>query len=117
MPYTMLIIEPRGQRAERGPEQGREVYEQMLAFGARLKERGLLIDAQSLKTDSAGVRLQVRGGKRTLVDGPFSEAKEMIGGFFLLDCETREQALEIAAACPAAEYATIEIRETGPCFT
>ena len=117
MPYTMLIIEPRGQRAERGPEQGAQVYEQMLAFGGQLKERGLLIEAQSLKADSAGVRLQVRAGKRTLVDGPFSEAKEMIGGFFLLDCETREQALEIAAACPAAQYATIEIRETGPCFT
>ena len=114
MPYTMLIIEPRGQRAERGPEQAPE---QMLAFGAELKKRGLLIDAQSLKTDSAGVRLQVRAGKRTLVDGPFSEAKEMIGGFFLLDCQTREEALEIAAACPAAQYATIEIRETGPCFT
>lgn len=117
MPYTMLILEPRGQRAERGPDQGREVYEQMLAFGAELKERGLLIEAQSLKTDSAGVRLQMRGGKRTLVDGPFSEAKEMIGGFFLLNCETREQALEIASRCPAAEYATIEIRENGPCFT
>jgi hypothetical protein len=49
-------------------------------------------------------------------DGPFAEAKEMVGGFFLLTCETRDQALEIARACPAAEWATIEVRELGPCF-
>jgi hypothetical protein len=51
-----------------------------------------------------------------LLDGPFAEAKEMIGGFFLLDVATREQALEWAARCPAAGWATVEVRETGPCF-
>jgi len=58
----------------------------------------------------------VRGGRDVLTDGPFSEAKEMLGGFFLLDCASREEALAIAAQCPAAEWATIEVRETGPCF-
>jgi hypothetical protein len=51
-----------------------------------------------------------------VLDGPFTEAKELIGGFFLLDCDTREQALAFANACPAAEWATIEVRETGPCY-
>jgi hypothetical protein len=59
----------------------------------------------------------VREGKRSVVDGPFAEAKEMVGGFFLLNCNTREEALEIAANCPAAQWSTIEVRELGPCFT
>ena len=54
--------------------------------------------------------------KSTVRDGPFAEAKEMIGGFLLLTCDTREQAIEIARECPAAEWATIEVRELGPCF-
>jgi hypothetical protein len=76
-----------------------------------------LIATQSLRSDAEGVRVQVRGGKRTLVDGPFSETKEMVGGYFLLDCESKAQAVTIAAECPAAEWATVEVRELGPCFT
>ena len=56
-------------------------------------------------------------GKRTLVDGPFSEAKEMVGGYFLVECASREDAVAIAGAIPAAEWATVEVREFGPCFT
>ena len=62
------------------------------------------------------MRLNVRGGKPSIVDGPFTEAKEFVGGFFLLDCENRSQALEFAQQCPAAEWATVEVREIGPCY-
>jgi hypothetical protein len=61
--------------------------------------------------------VQVRGGKRSMVDGPFSESKEMVGGYFLLACESKAEAVAIAAQCPAAEWATVEVREFGPCFT
>jgi hypothetical protein len=59
----------------------------------------------------------VQDRQATIVDGPFAEAREMVGGFFLLSCETRAQALAIAQQCPAAEWATVEVRELGPCFT
>ena len=62
-----------------------------------LKERGVLRASQSLRTDTEGVRVRVRDGKSTLVDGPFSESKEMVGGYFILDVETREEAVTIAA--------------------
>ena len=58
----------------------------------------------------------MRDGERSVIDGPFAEAKEMIGGFFLLDCDTREEALALAAECPAAAWATVEVRELGPAF-
>jgi hypothetical protein len=52
-----------------------------------------------------------------VLDGPFAEAKEMVGGFFLLDCKTREEAVAIAKQCPAAEWAMVEVRAVGPCYT
>lgn len=116
MPYMLLIMEPIGQRQERSEDEGRELYAQMLRFADDLRNRGLLKAAESLRSDAEGVRVQVRGGKRRLVDGPFAEAKEMVGGFFLLDCETREEAVAIAAECPAAAWATVEVRALGPCF-
>ena len=115
MSYMLLIMEPHGQRAERTPEQGAQAYESMLAFAADLKARGLLRATESLKTN--GVRVVSRDGKRTRIDGPFAEAKELVGGFFLLDCESEEQAIEIAGRCPAAAWATVEVRELGPCFS
>ena len=116
MSYLLLIVEPVGQRAERTPEQGREAYGAMLRYAESLNERGLLQRAESLKSDAEGVRLRVRDGERSVVDGPFAEAKEMIGGFFLLDCDTREEALALAAECPAAAWATVEVRELAPAF-
>lgn len=117
MAYMLLIIEPVGQRAGRTEAEGRALYDQMMRFSEDLKSRGLLKISQSLRSDAQGVRVQRRNGRRTLVDGPFAEAKEMVGGFFLLDCESKEQAIEIAAECPAAEWATVEVRELGPCYT
>jgi hypothetical protein len=113
----LLIIEPVGQRRERTEDEGRALYDSMLKFSTDLKERGLLTVSQSLRSDADAVRVRVRDGRRVLTDGPFAEAKEMVGGYFLLTCETRDQAVAIAAACPAAQWATVEVREFGPCFT
>jgi hypothetical protein len=115
MSYMLLIMEPHGQRAERTPEQGTHAYASMLAFAADLKSRGLLRATESLKAD--GVRVAVREGKRMRIDGPFAEAKELVGGFFLLDCDDEAQAVAIAGQCPAAQWATVEVRELGPCYT
>jgi hypothetical protein len=117
MAYALLVIEPAGQRSTRTEDEGREVYARMVRFSEDLKLRGLLTISQSLKSDGAGTRVKVRGDSTMLTDGPFAETKEVIGGFFLLTCETREQAIAIARECPAAQWATIEVRELGPCFT
>jgi hypothetical protein len=116
MPYILLIMEPTGQRAERGLAGGQQVYARMLEFGEELKARGLLLATESLASTDTAVRLQVRDGAARMVDGPFAETKEMVGGFFLLACATRDEAVAIARECPAAEWATIEVREVAPCF-
>jgi len=116
MSYMLLVVEPTGQRQTRTESEGRAAYDTMVRFSESLKARGLLTLSQSLKTDHHGSRVQVRDGATQVVDGPFAEAKEMIGGIFLLTCKTREQATAIARECPAAKWATIEVRELGPCF-
>jgi len=116
MSYMLLIVEPAGLRQSRSVSEGRALYDSMVSFSETLKSRGLLTMSQSLKADHNGARVQVRGDATIVVDGPFAEAKEMIGGIFLLTCETREQAIAIASECPVARSATIEVRELGPCF-
>ena len=67
--------------------------------------------------DGRAARIKVREGRAQVVDGPFAEAKEMVGGFFLLDVASRDEAVAIARECPAAEWATVEVREVAPCYT
>ena len=118
MAYMLLIVEEPGQRATRSEAQGREVFDRMVRWGNGLKARGLLKAMESLSSpDEQAARIQVRSGQARLVDGPFAEAKEMVGGFFLLDCDSRDQAVALARECPAAEWATVEVRKLGPCYT
>jgi hypothetical protein len=116
MNFLLLIHEPHGQRAERTLEQGRQAYGQMLGFAEELKTQGKLRAVESLAGDERGVRVQVRQGRTRAVDGPFTEAKEMVGGFFLIDCADMDEAKALAQRCPAAAWATVEVRPVGPCF-
>jgi hypothetical protein len=116
MSYMLMIIEPVGQREERGLERGQQLYDRMLAFTADLQARGVLEASNSLASTRQATRLQLREGKPRLIDGPFAEAKEMVGGFFQLNVATREEALAIAEQCPAAEWATVEVRPVAPCY-
>lgn len=114
MSYMLLIVEKQGDRQRRSSQEGQALYARMLAFTASLKARGVLLGTNSLR--AAAVRLDSQGGRSRVLDGPFAESKELVGGYFLLNCETREQALGFAAECPAAAWASIEVRETGPCY-
>jgi hypothetical protein len=116
MSYMLLIVEDPAQRATRSEAEGKAVYGRMVDFGNALKSEGLLLAVESLASHRQAARVKVRGGKAQVLDGPFAEAKEMVGGFFLLDCDSREQAVAIAARCPASEWATVEVRALGPCF-
>ena len=116
MAYMLMLVEPVGQRQERGEAAGRVVYDRMLGFAETLKRRGVLRGVESLASLDRAARLQVRDGKARVLDGPFAEAKEMVGGFFLVDVATLEEALALAAECPAAEWCTVEVRKVGPCW-
>jgi len=115
MAFLLLVLEhePRGQLPA-GERQRR--FDDMMAYVESLRVRGVLLGSESLRPDSDGVRVRRRDGRRIVVDGPFAETKEMVGGFFLLECASKEQAVALAAECPATAWATVEVRQTGRCI-
>jgi len=115
MAYLLLIVEPRGQRAGRSREEAMRLYEEMKAYGAGLAEQGLLLAAESLRPDEHAVRVRAEAGQTRLLDGPFAEAREMVGGFFLINVSDRDAAVALASRCPATAWATVEVRECAPC--
>ncbi|AEI65627.1 YciI family protein [Corallococcus macrosporus] len=116
MAYMLLVMEEGRRKQSRTPEEGRREMERMVRFVEDLKARGIWKASDSLRSVAEGVRIEVRGGQRSLRDGPFTESKEIVGGFVLFDCDTREEALAIASECPAAEWSTVELREVGVCY-
>jgi hypothetical protein len=113
----MLIIEEPGERLRPPPAERQERWDRMVAFAGELRSRGVLRIAESLALPNADtIRIGKRGQNHAMVDGPFAEAKEIVGGIFQLECDTRDEAVAIAGECPATEWATIEIRRIAPCF-
>ena len=94
MAYMLLVVEQRGQRTSRSMDQGKDVYQRMLDYSERLKTKGVLIASNSLRSDA--VRRNVRDGKPRVIDGPFTETKEVVGGFAILNFNSKEEALESA---------------------
>jgi hypothetical protein len=81
-----------------------------MACGDVLRERGVLVAAEALQPVEMATTLRVRGGRATITDGPFAETKEQLAGFYLVDAENLDQALEIAAKIPPAREGSIEVR-------
>ena len=75
-----------------------------------LDARGIRLTGDQLAPPRRARSVRVRGGKRMVTDGPFAETKEAVGGFDLLECESLEEAVEIAAAHPVAQTGTMEVR-------
>jgi hypothetical protein len=115
MSFLLLVVEHEARR-ELAPESRQKRFDEMMAYTEGLRGRGVLLASESLRPDAEGARVRRRDGQRIVTDGPFAEAKEMVGGFFLLDCATKEQAIALAAECPASGWATVEVRETGRCI-
>lgn len=83
-----------------------------LAFNERLRASGHMIEAEALQPSRETACVRVRDGKRSITDGPFAEAKELVAGFYLIEARDLDEANEIAAQIPSARYATVEVRPT-----
>ncbi|MDT4820464.1 YCII-related domain protein [compost metagenome] len=83
----------------------------MMAFNESLQKAGVLIGCEGLHPPSMGARVSFPGGKPKVVDGPFAEVKEVLGGYWLIDVASRAEAIEWASRCPGSEDEVIEIRQ------
>ncbi len=88
-----------------------EVVTAMRKFNEDMAKAGVLLAAEGLHPSSKGARIRVSVGKRTVTDGPFTEAKELIAGFWIVQVKSKEEAIEWANRCPLPEGGVIEIRQ------
>ncbi len=109
MRFMMLLPAP-AHALEKGPPT-RELVTAMRKFNEDMTKAGVLLAAEGLHPPSKGSRLRVSGGKRVVTDGPFTEAKEVIAGFWIIQVKSKDDAIEWAKRCPLPENGLIEIRQ------
>jgi hypothetical protein len=83
----------------------------MMRYNEALKDAGVLITLDGLHPPSTGARVAFPGGKPVVTDGPFTESKEVLGGYWMIEVDSRQQAIDWAKKCPASENEIIEIRQ------
>ena len=109
MKYLLTFIVDQRQMGNSSPEEMREALERWSAFDAEAVEAGAMIACEPLEPSSATTTMRIDDGERVVTDGPFAETKEQLGGFALLECESRDEALEWAAKVPLS-HGSIEVR-------
>ncbi len=109
MKYMFLLIGEEGwtHQSEDEVKADMEKYE---AFDNDSRSAGKFVSGEGLQESATATTLRVRDGERLVSDGPFAETKEQVGGFYVLDCENLDEAIEWAAKIPAAKHGAIEIR-------
>jgi hypothetical protein len=107
----MMLMYP-GAKAETGvmPEDTK-VFEAMAKYNADLQHAGVLLALDGLQPSAKGARVQLERGKKKVTDGPFAEAKELVGGYWMIQVRSRDEALEWAKRIPLGEGEYVEVRQ------
>ncbi len=103
MPRFMVIV-PATEESERGELPPQEVLDAMTAYNEELAKAGILLDGSGLRPTSDGARVKFSGGKAAVIDGPFTEAKELIAGYWLLEARTKDEVIEWVKRAPFAKF-------------
>ena len=111
MRFLMLMIPKGYDTAKPGTMPDAKAVAAMMKYNDSLQKAGVLLSLDGLHPPSMGARVTFAGGKPKATDGPFAEAKEVIGGFWMIQVKSKEEAVEWASRCPAAETDTIELRQ------
>ena len=108
----MMLMLPKGyENAAPGTLPDLKAIATMRKYNEDLGKAGVLLALDGVHPPSMGARVTFSGGKAQVTDGPFAEAKEVFGGFWILQVKSREEAIEWAMRCPASDNETIEIRQ------
>ena len=110
MRFMMLMIPAGYENAGPEIELDPKAVEAMMAYNKELEEAGVLRELNGLHPPSTGARVSFASGSPVVTDGPFAEAKEVIGGYWIIEVKSREEAIEWAKRCPGSPNETIEIR-------
>jgi hypothetical protein len=111
MRFMMLMIPKGYESAAPGTMPDAKGVEAMMKYNEDLQKAGVLLALDGLHPPSMGARVSFEGGKPKVTDGPFAEAKEVLGGYWMIQVRSREEAIEWAKRCPAGQNEVIEIRQ------
>ena len=111
MRFMMLMIPKGYEKAEPGAMPDAKAVAAMMKYNESLQKAGVLLALDGLHPPSMGARVSFQGGKPKVTDGPFAEAKEVVGGYWMIQVKSKEEAIEWASRCPASENEVIEIRQ------
>jgi hypothetical protein len=111
MRFMMLMIPKGYESAAPGTVPETKAVEAMMKYNRALQEAGVLLTADGLHPPSVGARVSFSKGKPTVTDGPFAEAKEVLGGYWMIRVNSRAEAIEWARKCPGGDNEVIEIRQ------
>ncbi len=111
MRFMMLMIPKGYETAVPGTIPDAKAVEAMMKYNESLQKAGVLLALDGLHPASMGARVSFPGGKPVVSDGPFAEAKEVIGGYWMIQVKSKEEAIEWAKRCPGSENEIIEVRQ------
>lgn len=111
MRFMMLMIPKGYEHATPDALPDPKAVAAMMKYNESLQKAGVLLALDGLHPPSAGVRVSFEAGKAKVTDGPFTEAKEAIGGYWMIQVKSREEAIEWASRCPVSDNAVIEVRQ------
>ena len=111
MRFMMLMIPKGYETAAPGTVPDAKAVEAMMKYNEALQKAGVLLALDGLHPPSMGARVSFSGGKPRVTDGPFAETKEVLGGYWMIQVKSREEAIEWAKRCPASDNEVIEIRQ------
>jgi len=111
MRFMMLMIPKGYEKAKPGTMPDAKAVAAMMKYNESLQKAGVLLALDGLHPPSMGARVSFPGGKPKVTDGPFAEAKEVLGGYWMIQVKSKEEAIEWASRCPASENEVIEVRQ------
>jgi len=114
MQYMLLIYNDEPAWLALDAEKRSEITGEYLSLVEALRVTGQYLDGAPLQPSSVATTVRVRSGEQLVTDGPFADTKEQLGGFFMVEAESIDEAIEIAARLPGARYGTIEVRPVAP---
>jgi hypothetical protein len=109
--FMMLMIPKGYETAEPGAMPEADAVSAMMKYNEALEKAGVLLALDGLHPPSMGARVSFAGGRPVVTDGPFAEAKEVLGGYWMIQVNSREEAIEWAKRCPASANEIIEVRQ------
>ena len=111
MQYLLIIAREDSYITEASPEQREQTTKAFMAYTKALMEAGIMLGGNALQPSSTASTVRIRDGRTQVLDGPFADTKEQLGGYYLIEAPHMDAALEWAARCPAAAFGAMEVRQ------